>query len=469
LLTLLLLASGTLAQEKPEQVGQWSDVIPWRNIAIHTHVLPSGKVMYWSRHEPGETLDATDITPRLWDPTTNVFSDLARPGYNIFCAGHAFLPDGRLFVAGGHISDGNGLPRASIYDPAKDSWQKLTDMHRGRWYPTVLALTTGEILVVSGTDQHSTPNNLPQVWQGKSWRDLTDAQPNLPYYPFLHVAPNGLVFTPGPQKETFYLDTRDKGRKVPFGDRILGQRDYGSSVMYEPGKILVMGGGDPPLATAEVIDLNAASPAWRSVAAMATARRQLNATLLPDGKVFVTGGTSGPGFNNLTTPVFSSELWDPTTEKWTVVASQKIPRLYHSTAVLLPDGRVLSAGGGEFQVVQEQDNHRNAQIYSPAYLFAKGARPKITKAPEAVSYGGTFKVGTPDPGQIKKVTWIRLPSVTHAYNQNQRLNLLEFKVLTDGLQVTAPANSALAPPGHYMLFLLDGSGIPSVANIIKIQ
>ena len=110
-------------------------------------------------------------------------------------------------------------------------------------------------------------------------------------------------------------------------DSVNVYRDYGSSVMYDNGKVLVMGGGDPPTNTAEVIDLNASTPAWRSVAPMAFARRQLNATLLPDGKVLVTGGTSGPGFNNTNTPVFAAEMWDPATENWATMASQQFPRL----------------------------------------------------------------------------------------------------------------------------------------------
>lgn len=482
LLMLLAVAPAGLAQGPREQVGEWSDVIPWQNIAIHTHVLPNGKVMYWSRREPNETLNAKDTIPRLWDPITGQFSDLAKPGYNIFCSGHVFLPDGRLFVAGGHIEDQVGLPRASIYDPEKNIWQKLPDMNKGRWYPSALSLANGEVLIAAGT--YKDPNNriqtnvLPEVWDGKTLRDLTNAQPLLPYYPFLHVAPNGQVFLSGPQMNTFFLDTAGKGHQSPnIAVRFQGQRDYGSSVMYDVGKIMVVGGGDPPKKTTEIIDLNVAKPSWKLGASMATERRQLNATLLADGKVLVTGGTSGKGFNNLTTPVLTSELWDPDpVDKWTVVASQKVPRLYHSTAVLLPDGRVLSSGGGEFakddtgkDLDVKKDNHADAQIYSPPYLFTKGIRPSITKAPEVVSYGQTFDVQTPDGARIKKVTWIRLSSVTHAYNQNQRLNLLSFTAIAAGLQVTAPAKAALAPPGHYMLFILDGDGAPSVAKIIKIQ
>ena len=126
--------------------------------------------------------------------------------------------------------------------------------------------------------------------------------------------------------------------------------------MYEPGKILVVGGGNPPTATAQTFDLNEATPTWRNTASMSIARRQLNATLLPDGTVLVSGGTYGAGTNNTATPVFHAESWNPATGTWTQLASASVPRLYHSSALLLPDGRVLVTGG---------NNYRSAEVFSP--------------------------------------------------------------------------------------------------------
>jgi len=228
--------------------------------------------------------------------------------------------------------------------------------------------------------------------------------------------------------------------------------------MYDDGKVLVMGGGDPPTSAAEVIDLNAPTPSWRLVESMVFARRHLNATLLPDGKVLVTGGTSGPGFNNDTTPVFAAEMWDPATERWTTMASAQAPRLYHSTALLLPDGRVLTTGG---------DNDTQVERYSPPYLFA-GARPAITSAPAAVSLGQSYFVETPDAANIAKVTWIRLGSVTHAFDMNQRIISLSFSQAAGGLNVVSPPNPNLAPPGHYLLFILNANGVPSIAKIVQL-
>jgi len=242
--------------------------------------------------------------------------------------------------------------------------------------------------------------------------------------------------------------------------------------MYEPGKILIVGGGDVdgsgPDATssAEVIDLNTATPAWQMVMPMQFARRHLDATLLPDGTVLVTGGVGPPGSNNEANPVLRAELWNPVSKTWTTLPAMQVTRGYHSTALLLPDGRVLVAGGG--QGAGAVGNHNNAEIFSPAYLF-KGARPEINAVPATITYGQSFTVSTPDAANITKVSLIRLSSVTHAFDQNQRFTWLDFSPTGNALNVTAPANGNITPPGHYMLFILNSNGVPSIAKIIKIN
>jgi hypothetical protein len=207
---------------------------------------------------------------------------------------------------------------------------------------------------------------------------------------------------------------------------------------------------------------------------MQFSRRQHNATILPDGTVLVTGGTQGGGFNDLApgAPVHTAELWDPATNTWQELAPEVVDRCYHGTAILLPDARVLSGGGGEFAAdvgvsSQPPDNHADCQIFSPPYLF-KSARPIITQAPGQVLYGQQFVVQTPTPGAISQVSWIRLGSVTHSFDQNQRINFLAFQAGAEQLTVTAPANGNVCPPGHYMLFLLNQDKVPSVASIIQI-
>jgi Galactose oxidase-like, Early set domain/Viral BACON domain len=454
--------------------GEWDpNIITWPNIPIHAHMLPNGKVLTWSDDDDGliPNPDRNTSDAYIWDVATGTFTYVPINNNNSFCSGHAFLPDGRLLAPGGHISDMVGATTTVIFDYRINSWSRAaSEMNAGRWYPTACALSNGEVLVVSGSiDVTGNVNQLPEVFTTSgSWRPLTNAMRSLPLYAWLHVAPNGKVFNSGPDVTTLYLDTSGAGAwtNVATTSNAI-YRDYGTSVMYEPGRVLIVGGGDPPTNTAEVINLNAASPTWRSVSSMAFARRLHSATLLPDGKVLVTGGTSSAGFNNGASAVLAAEMWDPQTEGWSTLASMKVKRLYHSTAVLLPDGRVLSGGGGR-PAADFDTFHLNAEIYSPPYLF-KGARPTISSAPTSVGYGQTFFVQTPEATSITKVTWIRLASVTHCNNMNQRINHLSFSQASGGLNVIAPANSNLCPPGHYMLFILNGNGVPSVAKIIQIN
>jgi len=440
--------------------GQWSAVLPWADKAVNAHVLPTGKVMYW----PSWFGDAS----RLWDPATGSSMNSPLAGYNIFCTGEVFLADGRMFVAGGSVDNLNpyGTPDTSYYNPFSNMWTKLPDMATGRWYPTSTLLPNNDVLVVSGENHTAHRSLLPQVWQTStgSYRNLTSAEKWLPLYPWMYQAPNGKVFNAGPNGWTSYLDPSGTGTwdqpldQTNFGDRDINE-SYGSSVMYDRGKILIMGGSDPPTATAEVIDLNAAAPTWRSVAPMATPRKQHVATLLPDGKVLVVGGHRGPGKDNSAYPVYSAELWDPATETFTTMATMATYRGYHSTAFLLPDGRVVSAGG--------EDVGANAEIFSPPYLF-KGARPTISSAPDTISYGQPFSVSTPDAANVSKVTLLRLSSVTHGFDQNQAFAKLGFTIGAGTLSVTAPGTPIQAPAGYYMMFIINGSGVPSVAKMVRL-
>ncbi len=460
--------------------GQWSNPEIWPIVAIHTHVLPTGRVLFWDRF--GET--------RLWDPVTDTFSIPAQPGFNVFCSGHSFLADGSLLVTGGHhhggdpIDDQIGMPDAATYNALTDEWTTLPEMAAGRWYPTTTTLPNGDALVISGTITDEVLNTIAEIWQPDSgtFRQITGAsepQPlGLDLYPKMFVLPDGRLFKAGSDQDTWFLDTEGDGAWTPGPARNFGLRAYGAAIMYEPGKIMVVGGGrvdkndlnpdDDALASAEVIDFTLPHPAdrvWRTVAPMQFDRRQLNATLLPDGKILVTGGVGGTGFNSETNPALAAEVWDPQTELWTTLSSAQVPRGYHSTAILLPDGRVMTGGGGEGAGATGQ--HNDAEIFSPAYLF-EGPRPTISTAPTLVDYGQSFFVGTPNAADISKVSLIRLPSTTHSFDFNQRFNNLSFTRVDGGLSVAAPAGATLAPPGHYMLFILNDDGVPAVANIVQI-
>jgi glycosidase len=483
------------------EVGRWDAVFPLPKVAVHSHLLPNGKVLFWGRRDnPGDSLDVHACTPEVWDPITGKTTPTPQPRLlngstvNLFCSGHTLLPDGRLLVVGGHLVDGNGLNQATVYDYRTGKWTPLPIMNNGRWYPTAVTLADGTALVLSGS--HFGPdgttqiiNDVQQIWNGTAWRSIVNFI-GLPLYPRVHVAPNGKVFMSGTNAQTFLLDTSGPGTWTPLagpgGSRINGARDYAPSVMYDVGKVIYIGGGnDPgtnaPSANAETIDLTAANPAWRATGSMHHRRRQHNATILPDGTVLVSGGTQGGGgpnngFNDLDQgePVHVAERWDPATGQWTELAAEAVDRCYHATALLLPDATVLSAGGGEFRpdtptsVNLPKDSHRDAQIFHPPYLF-RGPRPDLTAAPDEVVYGESFTVGTAHPDEIGLVSWIRLPSVTHSFDQNQRINFLKFGVDQGKLKITAPDRPEVCPPGHYMLFVLNKAKVPSLAKIIRID
>jgi hypothetical protein len=506
----------TCTVETPDQRGQWGDPFTLLNVGIHAHVLPTGLVLMWGRRDnPQQSLDANPAsplapglppappatcTPFLWNPANGNMTQTPQPtlndgttNANLFCSGHAFLPDGRLLVAGGHLADSHGLNQATIYDPAANTWTPTAVMNDGRWYPTAVALPSGSVLVLSGSyfdpTQNVVVNNvIPQIWSNGNFTPVVSI-PGAAFdlFPRMHVASTGIVYMTS-LVQTWSLDVSGAGTwtALPNVQQPNGLCDYAPSVLYDVDKVLFVGGGNPPTANAETIDLSQAQLAWLATAPMNFPRRQHNATILPDGTVLITGGTRGGGapgtaeaFNDLDPgqPVHIAELWDPKTGQWTMLAAEQTDRCYHSSAVLLPDGRVLSAGGGEFilnegtpqQVANNpQDTHYDAQVFSPPYLF-KGPQPQITSAPASVQYGETFQIGTAQPEQIATVSLIRLSSVTHSFNAGQRINFLPAQVTGGTLTATAPPNANVCPPGHYMLFIVDLQGVPSVAQIIQVS
>ena len=449
-------------------LGRWDAPIAWPVVAIHASLLPNGKIITWNAGEQPTQVTKVD----LFDPASGSHAPVALNTANIFCAGHTLLPDGRLLVAGGHlVNNGEGIAQTNLFDYRNNTWTRVQDMNAARWYPSVITLGTGEALVASGTITPETFNEIPQVWgsQSSGWRNLTGAQAKLSYYPWIFQAPDGRVFNSGPSTAMGWMTTTGTGTETYAGNRdAVDFREYGSSVMYQPGKLLVIGGSDPPVASTTKIDLNQ-NAKLETGPNMAFARRQLNATILPDGTVLVTGGTGGPGFNNEASAVLSAELWNPNTNVFRTLASMQVARIYHSTAVLMPDGRVLSMGGGQGG---GGINHSDAEYFNPPYLFntdgTAAIRPNISSSPASVGYNQAFTVDTANAASISRVTLLRLTSVTHSFNMNQRFMDLSFSKASNGLSVTSPLNANIAPPGHYLLTILNGNGVPSVSKVVQI-
>jgi galactose oxidase-like protein/List-Bact-rpt repeat protein len=457
--------------------GRWD--APQFNPVIGMHVsqLLTGRFLLWGH--TGE--------PQLWDPTTG-FTEVPDATCSdpeiceLFCAGHTFLPDGSLLVAGGHneaLGDENGLTQASIFDGF--AWRATGSMQYGRWYPTLVTMADGQVVAISGNMAPGTNAAIPERYSPVlgTWTALTTASRKLALYPRAFVEPkNGRIFMAGQASPSLYLNPNGTGAWSSGPARIVADRSYGAAVMLD-SKVIYFGGGGAekcpgnlPTPTAEMIDLAAATPAWKAIAPMAIGRRQLNATILADGTVLVTGGSSQCGFTNEAGAVFAAERWDPSggtngSGVWTTLSNASVVRVYHSTAVLMPDGRVLSSGSGDGGGVVNQNSY---EIYSPPYLF-QGDRPSYQLESNVIHYTGTFAIATTDAATIRKVHLIRLASTTHAFDMSQRLRSLTFQVSADGqsLTATAPLSGKLAPPGPYMLFLVNLAGVPSVGQIVRLS
>jgi hypothetical protein len=454
----------------PSRIGQWSAPTNWPLVAVHATLLPNGQILAWDGA-------AQNGAARIWNPGPNTFTAVPPPD-NIFCAGHCLLPDGRNFVVGGHLANFVGIHEANIFDGSSRVWSAAPPMAFGRWYPTATLLPDGRVLVVSGSiDCEQCIAEIPEVYDPSTntWASLPSAALPLPLYPHLFVMADGRVLATGAfegPSPTVALDVTT-GSWSEIDPVIV---DGGSSAMYQPGKVVKSGtsaNSDPPFVDAEpttyVLDMTAATPRWRQTPPMASGRAYHNLTLLPDGSVLATGGGRYTDAFAANQAVFAAESWSPQTETWTTLASMTIPRLYHSTAVLLPDGRVLVAGGGRFgNTAGDVHDRLNAEIYSPPYLF-KGPRPAITSVSTTIPYGSVFSVVSPDAARIRSVVLLRLGSVTHNFNQSQRIANLQFELVGNSLNVQAPPSANAALPGHYLLFIIDDNGVPSVAPIVRLQ
>ncbi|MDX2005374.1 MAG: galactose oxidase-like domain-containing protein [Meiothermus sp.] len=472
--------------------GFFGPVRDWPLVATHAALLPDGRVISWySFDRIGVFRDIQDVNAdfhkstivSLWNPVTNSFSEFNNTTTDLFCAGWALLPDGRLLVAGGNLGTPWGSPHTNIFNPSNNGWTRGPDMRAGRWYPSVTPLPNGEMLISGGTEVGGGVNRIHEVYQTNgTLRQLTGAttagRDFNHYFPWFHVAPNGQVFYAGSTPAMYYLNTAGTGSwgATSFNRDNLG-RSYGSSVMYEPGRIMVIGGGTPATNTTRLIDLGATGGATvRAGPNMATARTNLDATLLADGTIFANGGNTTGAIFTSANAVFAGELYNPRTNSWTTMASASQVREYHSVALLLPDATVWTAGGGGCGNCGGGLNKLNYEIFYPPYLFRKdgsgelAARPAISGLPATVGYNSSFTLNTPNASSIQSVTLVAPGSSTHAFNYSQRFMTLPITGRNaSSLTVGTPSSPNLAPPGFYMVFVINSDGVPSVARFMRVQ
>ncbi len=440
----------------PAQVGSWAAPISWPMVAMHLYVMPNGKVLSFQ----------DGSSPEVWNPATGLFTSTPDGGDNLFCSANLTLSDGRAMVVGG----GNATKDINVFNPTTQTWSQVAPMNFGRWYPTATTLSDGRVLVTCGQN-FLCVNDAPEVYDptANTWTTLANAKMNTSLYPFIFNLPNGKEIHVGGSEGpdlTQVLNLSTNTWEAPIDSVVTD----GVAVEYAPGKIMKTGTATTDgvsgnsTNTTYVLDMNQPTPAWTQTSQMQNNRSHHNLTELPDGTVLVTGGTTDRSGYYPQYSVKAAEIWNPSTQAWSTMSSMQTPRMYHSVAALLPDGRVLVTGGGN---EPPEANYLSAELFSPPYLF-KGARPTVTSAPSTIQWATNFDVTSPDAANIVSVSLVKLSDVTHTVNMNQMFIPLQFTTSGTTLTITAPTNGNYAPPGSYMLFIVNSNGVPSVANMVSI-
>jgi hypothetical protein len=482
-------------------------------ISIHAANLTNGKIFYAA----GSGFSSTyEDGPYLWntfDPDTGSISSHS-VNEDLFCMGQSVLPNGKVLCAGGTLRyddvdpDGKwkGLASAYEYDPSSDSLTKVQSMKHGRWYPYCLTLDDGKVLTLGGWDEWGCKNALAEIYDpdSKSWSIKydpvnsvtycvgscnTSAPPGLPcyggggsgqgalsnlsLYPRIVLMPTGIVAIAGQSKTTKTWNPQTG--QLTFAGNLSIERNYGNMVLLplnnepaETGQLLVCGGsnGDDAPASTAVQLLTPKPPnyttfTFQTIAPCNFARRHAPNAYLPDGNIIFFGGTNFQ--NQLSGAYYNAEIFDPVAKSWNVVNGMTVPRIYHSTGILLQDGRVWLAGSS----YSKSNWELRSEFFVPSYYNA--TRPTISSDPTVGNYGGTINIPTPDAPDVQKVSLIRLGTFTHGFNSELRFIWLQIQSKgSSSVTVSAPVNAKIAPPGYYMIHVLNSAGVPSKARVIKI-
>ena len=468
------------------ETGEWSTVIDWPMIGIHSVLTPQGEVLTFGTDAAG--VQGAQFFYDVWNPDAG-FGDASHAtlentlGVDLFCSAPLIIPEtGNILMPGGDARFGpggtnNGIVDAPVFDPISQQLDRAADMSFARWYPTSTTLPSGEILLVGGRDDAGLPATTPEIYApgANEWRTLFGARSEEVFgaletrwwYPRQWVAPDGRIFGMT-GSAMYYLSTTGAGDIERVGTVPASSRGYDSTaVMFAPGQILQVGGTDGISNGAFVVDINGSQPVTREVTGMSQDRRSWgSSSVLPDGTVLLTGGSVVD--NQLQGSILTAELWDPQGGTWTSLADSALARLYHSTSLLLPDGRVLIAGGGAPGPL----TNTNVEVFSPPYLFNANGNLKerfsVSNAPAEASYGSTMTLDHDSAKPISRVTLIKSGAVTHSFNMEQRFMDVDFTQQGGQVTLQLPSSASVAPPGYYMVFLLDSDGTPAKAPLFNL-
>ncbi len=469
--------------------GWWSTasyLLPSRT--THATLLRNGKVLLMAGSgNEGSAFAAGTFKAEVWDPATSTFTALSVPE-DMWCGGHVTLPDGKILIMGGTKSYPNpttgqnftGLKSSFVFDPASNQFTKINDAQTGHWYPTLTKLGNGDVWAAGGLNENAEGTVATELYSfdDNRWRGGNEVHQTWSYwgtYPHMILLQDGRLFYSGAHTFGQNIGTGAALYDIPTGDiqdvpglRNPQTRDQAGSTLLPPAqqqRVAIFGGGDTEqnvhgISLTDVIDLTGATPSYHAAQDLpGPGKAYVNTVILPDRTVLATGGAT----HNRTGDVRTSALFEPATETWTTAADNPVPRQYHSTAVLLPDGRAVTLGGNP------ADNSWELRIstYEPPYFF-KGTRPSISAAPTQVHYGSEYTVQASTT--VQYVNLIAPMSVTHQTDPNMRLVDVPFVQGPDGaLTISVPDNPNLLPPGPYMLSVVDGNRVPSKAKWVTVS
>ncbi len=452
-----LLTGQTRAASPCDHVqGYWEPIphVPVKTISAA--LLPTGKVLMFPGH-----------VHVLWDPTTGTFTGPIFSQTNLFCAGLAMMADGRLIAVGGHYGAGGeggefkGLRSAEIFDPWTHRWTRTRDMMAGRWYPTAITLADGRVMAIAGLQGSTTPNRTVEIFDPltHTWQRLRELPKDIATtFPFTAVIPNGQVLIYGPQPPTYMLDPATG--QMQFVAEMTESHGGAAQAVVDgtTGQVIVIGGTAWGNILNTVVTFLPAQRRWIQLPSMRFPRHHPNVVLLPSGQILVIGGHQTSSHQEDEEVVRVPELYLPNARMWCPQGETLYPHGYHSVALLLPDGRVLAAGP-----------EKVAEVYYPWYFFTD-SRPEIVWAPDTIAYATPFTVEFATQHPIDRIVLIRLGSVTHSINTDQRYLELPFEIVSEGeALVTAPETPAQAPPGYYLIFAVNRKDVPSTGKILWLR
>ncbi len=470
-----------------DSAGMFSAAMTWPLVSIHATVARSGEVVTYG--SPLGTPAQGALRFDNWNPSNNTHVQSAPLAVDSFCNLNVATTNGKLMMAGG-----NSRMTSGLYDTATRSYSALPGFAYPRWYASMIRLPDNRFVVVGGAEPKAKEGeaetrfaSTPEILSpgGSAWVPLPGAKnvtlfgsPNYAWwYPKAYLAPSGNVFGIS-QDRMWVLDPDGTGAVAQVG--VVPGTGFGSSassVMYEPGKILLAGGGQqinndgmPGSKQAAIIDISTDSPTAVSTNPMTRPRNWLNLTVLPNGEVLANGGTE-VGIEG--TSVYSTEIWNPISKAWRTGASSQKIRTYHSTALLMPSGAVFTSGGGAPGPV----TNLNTELYYPPQLFGRNAsgtvvwadRPEFRSVFGTIARGNSATFGMKDSRTIQSVSLTSAGSVTHAYNSDQRRIPMAFTQSGSDVTVDFPSSETMVPPGVYLLNAVDSEGVPAPSQIIEIM